>query len=189
MAEAASVPFPHTGWERSRRSLTSDVHYEVVLTTRLMTSLIPRVRSFARRAACALVVGCAGAATACGGSGNREDRMPTPTAPSAPSVPTANFQFEGDGRLTDCIRTSTGARCDFVETAKNAGPGCATRVRISVRLVAGESDVAVQSTALGSQIFRPDEPFSYRIRFTGSPEMFASVTTYRHSVDFSNTPC
>jgi hypothetical protein len=187
--------------------LTADVHYEAMAIGQTVGAIIftasgfgrlvcggTRVRRagrLGRTGSIVAVVALAAASIACGGGGSSGERMPTaPSTPPPPSLPAANIEFEGNGQLMGCVRTgTTNVRCDFEETAKNIGPGCAARVRITVRLMAGEADVAAESWMIGSRIVRPDEQFVYTVRFTGTPELFTSITGYNRRVEWTNTPC
>ena len=146
---------------------------------------------------------CALTAAACGG-GSSSDRMPT--APSEPSpagssppssqnpppsaVPPATIQLDGNGHLAGCTARGTSSRCDFQETARNVGPGCATAIRINVRFVAGETQVAAERWSSGStRVFMPDEQFTYSVNLILPNETFASITGYGRAAEWNTVRC
>ena len=138
---------------------------------------------------------CAAGVVACGGGGSATSQQ-TPTSPSTrtpppPPTPAARVQLDGNGQLTGCATlTPRTIRCDFGESGKNTGPGCAIDVRGRVRLLAGEMDVAGERWLLGTtRVLMPDEQFSYAIKLDVTPDELKSVTGYRTELEWNNTPC
>jgi hypothetical protein len=142
-----------------------------------------------------IVAICTVANVGCGGGGNSTaEGTPTPTAPSTPRpapTPAASVTLDGNGQLTACESiTVRVTRCDFSESGRNTGPGCAKEVRGTVALVSGEMDVVSQRWFLqASRVLMPDEQFTHTIRFDSAPDNFKQVTGYRAAVQWANTPC
>lgn len=144
---------------------------------------------------------CALMAAACGGGSS--DRMPTapsdtatgstasPPAPPQPAVTPATIQLNGDGKVTECARRDAATtRCTFQETGRNAGPGCATAIRIDLRLMAGETELLTQRWGSGAtRVFMPDEEFTYSLNLILPTETFATVTQYRRSAAWNAVRC
>lgn len=160
----------------------------VAMSLRLFRSVY-RVDRLLMMSAVAL---CTLASVSCGGGGSTTSQQ-TPTSPSTrtPSTSPARVQLDSNGQLTGCVAiTQRLTRCDFGESGKNIGPGCAVDVRGRVRLVSGEMDVAGQRWLLGStRVLMPDEQFSYAVKLDATPDELKSVTGYRTEIEWSNTPC
>jgi hypothetical protein len=153
-----------------------------------------RLASFSstRSAASILAVAWfAGASMACGGGGGTDSRAgeQMPTAPSRQTIPSATIQLDANGALKDCVGSTVRLRCDFEETGKNLGPGCATNVHGTVSFMAGETLVGTEIWSLQRRVLQPDETFVYRGNIARTPEMIASITGYNRRVQWENTPC
>ena len=145
---------------------------------------------------------CALTAAACGG-GSSSDRMPTAPSdappgssppssqnPPPPPVPQATIQLDGNGHLTGCQARGTSSRCDFEETGRNIGPGCATAIRINLRFLSGETQVWADRWSSGStRVFMPDEQFTYSVNLTLPTETFASITQYGRAAEWNTVRC
>ena len=145
---------------------------------------------------------CALTAAACGG-GSSSDRMPSapsetapgptasPPAPPPSAVTPATIHLDGDGKITDCARRDQSTtRCTFQETGRNVGPGCATAIRIDVRLMAGETELLTQRWGSGAtRVFMPGEEFTYSLNLILPTETFATVTQYGRTAAWNAVRC
>ena len=134
---------------------------------------------------------CAAGVVACGGGGStsREQAPTAPSPPSAPPVQPARLELDG-GALMDCFLSGGRIRCTFSGSGKNAGPGCANQVRITVRLVAGETEIAGQRwTPPATRVLMPDEQFTYQVQLDATPDAMKSVTGQRIQPEWANTAC
>ena len=101
-------------------------------------------------------------------------------------LPAASIQLDSTGQLKSCVRGgSTNIRCDFEDTGKNAGPGCATRVRGIVRFVnEAREQVAMESWQLeNSRVLAPNESFAYILRLNQPAETIRLIAGYTQEAD------
>ena len=98
-----------------------------------------------------VIAWCVIAGIACGGGSDRGSREQSPTAPSPQQMPTASIQLDGNGQLKSCARA--GERSDAIsrKRARTPDPGCATRVRGTVRFV-NEAREASRHADLGADV-------------------------------------
>jgi hypothetical protein len=151
---------------------------------------------FRRSVFCAVIAFWTGVSVACGGGGDGDtttrERNPTgPSRPSpTPSVPTATVQLQGDGQLTGCVQVNARLRCEFGETGKNNGPGCASAVRGNIRLMSGETEIASEAWSLPeTRVLMPDEQFNYTVNIGALADAIKSVNGYLTRLQWTNTPC
>ena len=145
-----------------------------------------------RFACIAVAVCCVLVGVACGGgegSGAGSSRR-SPTGPSA-QMPTATIQLDGKGELKSCVRAGLTIRCDFEDTGRNAGPGCATRVRGTVRFVnEAREPVAMENWFLeNTRVLAPNESFAYAVRLNVPPETFNVIVGVTQLPMWTNTLC
>jgi hypothetical protein len=132
-----------------------------------------------------LTLGTALLTVACGGGGDGG----TPTSPTPQQLPQGNIQLDGNARLKDCVRGTVSARCDFEETGRNIGPGCAGQLRITVRFLAEETEIAVDRWSAGAQVFLPNQEFAYTARISGPADAIASINRFTRQVEFATVRC
>jgi hypothetical protein len=133
---------------------------------------------------------CVIASFACGGGegGGEGPSRRSPSGPSAP-MPTASIQLDGKGELKSCALAGLTIRCDFEDTGRNAGPGCATRVRGTVRFLNEASEqVAIENWFLeNTRVLAPNESFAYAIRLNVRPEAFKVIVGITQQPMWTNT--
>lgn len=106
-------------------------------------------------------------------------------------MPAATVRLDGNGQLTACAQiTQRTIRCDYGETGRNTGPGCATEVRGRVRIVAGETEIAAARWFLpNSRVLMPDEEFNYTVKIDAAPDAFKSATAYATEAEWKTVRC
>ena len=133
---------------------------------------------------------CVIASFACGGGSNGSSEG-SPSGPSRPQLPAASIQFDGNGQTGACVRGEVNIRCQFEETGKNVGSGCATRVRGTVRFInaAQETVLTAGWNLPAARVLAPQEQFSYVMTFSGTIDAVSGLAGYRQEPLWTNTAC
>lgn len=177
---------------RRPRHLTANVNYEAMVRPYVIADPAGMILGIRRSVLCAVIAFWTGVNVACGGGGDGDTtRERNPTAPSRPSpTPSATVQLQGDGQLTGCVQVNARLRCEFGETGKNNGPGCATAVRGNVRLMSGETEITSEAWSLPeTRVLMPDEQFNYTVTVGALTDALKSVTGYLTRIQWTNTAC